>query len=178
MIKLSLILLLLPLTGRAQTADPGKWITVTHTQFTIEYPSSWTADSTGQQGTQYLFFSPPESTEDRFRDNVNVMVQDLTGYNLDLSAFAVLSQDQIKSMVPNAQIIESTAVTSGANRFHRIIYTGDHGSYHLKFEQYYFVRGNTAYVVTFTSEQDKFDQYKQTGERILNSFSLRTTATR
>jgi len=69
--------------------------------------------------------------------------------------------------------LESKPVASGKVRYHKIIYTGDMNAYHLKFEQYYFVTGNVAYVLTFTCEQDNFDKFRNTGEQILNSFQMK-----
>lgn len=164
--------LLIPVVVQAQSTDTVRWTTITQPDFSIQYPSDWALDNSGKMCTQYFFFSPKESDTDLFRDNVNLMVQDLTGYSMDLKAFAALSEDQIKTLMINGQILESGPLKSGNITCHRILFTGDQGTYHLKFEQYYFVRENLAYVLTLTCEIEKFEKFKSTGERILNSFSL------
>jgi hypothetical protein len=40
----------------------------------------------------------------------------------------------------------------------------------LKFEQYYWVINEKAFVLTLTCEEDQFKNYKEVGEKILNSF--------
>src|SRR5688572_12714987 len=134
---------LLPVCSFAQTNE-DEWETISQPDFSIQYPSEWTLDQSGQMGTKYLFFSPLESPDDKFRENVNVMVQDITGYNLNLSGYAKLSEEQIRTMFVNAKIIESKQFSLESTAYHRIVYTGDVQTYHLKFEQYYFIKGNVA----------------------------------
>ena len=57
--------------------------------------------------------------------------------------------------------------------YQRIIYTGKQGEFNLKFEQYYWVIDEKAYVLTLTCEEDEFENYQETGETILNSFVLK-----
>jgi len=76
-------------------------------------------------------------------------------------------------MVTNSNLIESKRIKTDSDEFQKIIYTGDQGIFHLKYEQYYWVINDKAYVLTFTSEQDKFSDFKERGEKILNSFKLK-----
>ena len=57
--------------------------------------------------------------------------------------------------------------------YHKIIYGMSQGIFKLWMEQYYFIKNEKAYVLTFTAEADKFNDYKITGEKILNSFLLK-----
>ena len=57
--------------------------------------------------------------------------------------------------------------------FQKVIYNDDQGIYKLKFEQYYWVKKEKAYVLTLTCEIDQFEQYIETGEEIMNSFRLK-----
>jgi len=69
-------------------------------------------------------------------------------------------------------IIESKRMDSGKGIYHKMIFSGDQGIFHLKFEQYYFIDKAKAYVVTFTAERSNFDNYITTAEKILSSFKL------
>jgi hypothetical protein len=149
------------------------WITFDQPAYSIQYPSKWELNNSGEMGTSCVLFSPLESVTDQFKENVNLLIQDLSGYNIDINKYTEISVGQIKTMITNATLLESKRVKKNTGEYHKLIYTGDQGSFHLKFEQYYFVIKDKAYVLTLTSEIDKFDQYAEVGEEILNSFKLK-----
>ncbi|MDF2456547.1 MAG: hypothetical protein K0R51_2540 [Cytophagaceae bacterium] len=164
------LLLFTPLFLQAQSTE--EWNTFKTKQYAINYPASWSLDTSGQGGTKFVLLSASETEEDTFKENVNLIIQDLTGYNLDLNGYTKLSTEQVKTMISNSKILESKKVKQGSTEYHKIIYSGDLQGYHLTFEQYYWVIKNRAYVVTFTAEQTKFKTYQAVGEKILNSFVL------
>jgi hypothetical protein len=43
----------------------------------------------------------------------------------------------------------------------------------LKFEQYYFISENKAYVLTYTSEEKNYLKYLESAQIILNSFRIK-----
>lgn len=149
------------------------WNTLDQPNYAIQYPSTWQLNQSGQMGTSFILLSPLESDKDKFMENVNLLIQDLAGRNIDLNKFTEISEEQVKTMVTNSILIESKRVKNGDNEFHRIIYLGDQGMYRLKFEQYYWVVNSKAYILTFTTEKDKFNDYMEIGEKILNSFILK-----
>jgi len=149
------------------------WKTFDHSDYSINYPSTWELNQSGLMGSSFILFSPLESEKDKFKENVNLLVQDLTGYNLDLNKYTEISEGQIKTMVSNSTLIESKRIKDGKREYHKIIYSGDQGIFHLKFEQYYWVINEKAFVLTFTSEQNKFFDMVEIGEKILNSFILK-----
>ncbi|NTV45153.1 MAG: hypothetical protein HGB11_01190 [Chlorobiales bacterium] len=151
----------------------GEWNTLEQEGYSIRYPSSWELNQSGLMGTTFFLFSPFESADDLFRENVNLMIQDLTGLNMDLNQYTEISEGQVKTLITNGVIIESKRIKIESGEYHKIIYTGDQGIYNLEYEQYYWIIGNKAYVLTFTGEQQKYAQYKETGEQILNSFVLK-----
>lgn len=160
--------------GQTNPSTPaGKWSVLDADGFSIQYPSDWELQQNGLGGTTFIVLSPITSSEDLFRENVNLLIQDLTGQNIDLNKYTAISEEQIKTMIANGHIIESKRVASEKNIYQKEIYTGDQGIYKLKFEQYYWVLDNKAYVLTFTAAQTNFDAYKADGEKILNSFHLK-----
>ncbi len=158
-------------TSNSQTKDD--WKTLTESNYTIQYPATWELNQSKQMGTSFILFSPLESEQDKFKENVNLLIQDLTGNNIDLNKYTEISESQIKTIVTNSILIESKRVKTESGEYHKIIYSADQGIFHLKFEQYYWVTNDKAFVLTFTSEQSKFDGFKVTGEIILNSFKMK-----
>ena len=146
------------------------WKTLEENNYSIQYPADWELNQSGQMGTTFILFSPLSSDQDKFKDNVNLLIQDLSGHNLNLDKYAEISEGQVRTMITNSTLIESKRIKNGSKEFHRMIYTGDQGMFHLKFEQFYWVNNEKAYVLTLTCEQDKFSDFKDVGETILNSF--------
>jgi len=150
----------------------GGWKTYNGTNYSVQYPPNWELNTNGQMGTSFIFFSPLENDKDQFKENVNLLVQDLRGSNIDLNKFVEISEEQVKTMITNSTLEESSRVKSSKHEYHKMIYIGDQSIYRLKFEQYFWIVSQQAYVLTFTCEQTKFSEYKEAGERILNSFSF------
>ena len=75
-------------------------------------------------------------------------------------------------MVTNSSLISSERIKTTKKEYHKLLYTGDQGVLHLKFEQYYWLIDDKAYVLTFTTEQAKYIDFVMVGEKILNSFKI------
>jgi hypothetical protein len=80
--------------------------------------------------------------------------------------------NQVKTMIVNGEILESKRQNINGVNFHKMIFTGKQGIYNLKFEQYYFIEKGKAFILTLTCEINEFEKYKETGEKILNSFKI------
>ncbi len=171
--KLFQILLLLtsffPLTGKAQPLQK-KWKTLSESNYSIQYPEDWDLNQSRQMGISFILLTKQTSEQDQFRDNINLLIQDLSGYNLDLDKYVKLSQDQVKTQIINGVLHESKRMEANGKSFHKVIYSGKQGIYSLKFEQYYWIKSNNAYVLTLTCEADQFNTYQVIGEKIMNSF--------
>lgn len=76
-------------------------------------------------------------------------------------------------MVANGIIIDSKRLNKNNTEFQKVIFTGNQGLFQLKFEQYYFIKNKKAFVLTFTSKQEEFENYKFIGEKIIESFILK-----
>ena len=150
----------------------SKWKKFATKSNTIQYPDQWDLDTSKQFGTSFILFSPLEGPKDQFKENVNMISQNISGQAIDLKQITEMSMDQLKKMITNPVVIESKKVKEGNREYQRLIYTGDQGSYHLKWEQYYMIIGDNAYVLTMTCEQTKFPLYQAMGEKILNSFAV------
>jgi hypothetical protein len=145
-----------------------------HSEFYIEHPSTWTSDQSGKMGSTLVVLAPLDHAEDDFRENVNLMIQNLEGTNMDMAKFIEVSEDQINSQaMPNSKLISSDRISASDGEFHKMIYTADQSIYHLQFEAYCWIKNEKAYVLTFSAEQAEFKDYQPTAEKILNSFKLK-----
>jgi hypothetical protein len=185
MLKSLLLLLCFPIAGYAQHSSQGTapeasaittadWKTLSAANYSIQYPADWELNQSGIMGTSFILFAPVTGPKDVFRENVNLMIQDVSAYNMDLDDFAKLSEEQIATMLTNAKIIENKRMGTGAAAYQRLEYTADQGQNHLRFIQYYWVvEKQKAYVLTFTGAQDQFAAFAAMGERIMRSFVIK-----
>ncbi|MCB0438606.1 MAG: hypothetical protein KDD20_07695 [Mangrovimonas sp.] len=161
--KLTFILLLITAYGFGQDG----FVEYKKEGYSIKYPKDWRLDTSGQMNTLFILFSP-NTENDTFNENINFIIQDLTGQNMDLESYTKLSEDQIKTMVPNGKWIESKR-----NGNHQeVVWSGFVANNNLKFKQFFYVKDDKAYILTFTALETTFDDYINIGSEILNSFQL------
>ena len=149
------------------------WEILNEDKYLIKHPSDWEVNRSGQMGTSFILFSPLSNESDKFKENVNLLIQDLTGYNLNLDQYVEISEGQIKTIVTEGKIISSDRIKENEREYQRMVYTGKQGIFDLKFEQYYWVICNQAFVLTLTGEEKEFEEYQGIGEEILNSFEIK-----
>jgi len=165
-------LLLLAVLVNTQVNAQTRWKTISQDAFSIKCPGDWTADTSKKMGADVFMYNK-EDMNDGFAENINVLVQDLSAYDLDLDAYTELSEEQIKTMVVGAKIMSSERITSGAFPYHKIIYVGKQNDVLLKFLQHYYVKDKKAYVLTLTCVENQFDKYQSIGNAIFKSFQFK-----
>lgn len=156
----------------AQDDDILKWPIYQFDNYQINYPSSWILDTSGQMNTSFILLSPLSGDADDFRENVNLLIQDIGAYNLDLEGFTSISIEQIKAMFSEDAITLNERIEGDGAPFHKLVYSGKQGNGALKFMQYYWVIGEKAYVLTMTSTLEEFEEFLKDGQKILDSFKL------
>ncbi len=171
-LKLTGIILLL-ITQFNVFGQSNKWSSLSGKDYSIEYPEKWDLDQSGQMGTSFLVFSELTSDNDQFRENVNLIVQDLTGHEIDLDQYVEISEAQVETMITDGTIISSNRIKSGGTEFQKVIYTGKQGIFSLKFQQHYWVENDKAYILTFTCEESEFNNFMEVGEKLLASFKIK-----
>lgn len=167
-----LLVLLISLNALGQIKETN-WETISESTYSIQYPDNWELNTDRSMGTSFILFSEQTSSEDKFRENINLIIQNLEGYNLNLDDYVALSEEQISKMATNENSIESKRLNTNNTEFQKVIFTGKQGLFQLKFVQYYFIKDEKAYVLTFTCEEIQYEKYKSIGEEILERFILK-----
>lgn len=139
--------------------------------YSIQYPKHWCLDNSAKNGLSFVLFSQPP-VEKRFRENVNLLIQDLTGQEINLDKFVKKSEEQIIHMLNGSKILESERVFIYGIEYHKVRYTGKSRGYDLEFLQYYRLWGNKAYILTLACEISQFKKYHTTAKKIMESFRL------
>lgn len=149
------------------------WKTKEGEDYQLNYPPDWEVNDDIGMGLSFAILSPLDDENDQFRENVGLVIQDLSGYGITLDQFAELSEGQIKTMITDSKILFNEKKTMNDTEYQKVIYTGKQGIYELKYEQYYWVINEKAYILTLTGSLNGFDQYQEVGEKIMNSFSVK-----
>jgi hypothetical protein len=151
----------------------NNWNTHDEKDYSIQYPDNWQINKSGFSGANLILLTNLSSGQDKFNENMNLIIQNLTGKNIDLDKFVEISESQVRTMIKEGKIIESVRLNANGKSFHKIIYTGSQGAFNLKFEQYYWIQSEKAYILTLTCEFDQFETYREIGEKIMNSFRIK-----
>ncbi|MFK8057972.1 MAG: hypothetical protein AB8F78_17730 [Saprospiraceae bacterium] len=160
-------------TLNTQSVEQADVQVLSKIDFDINFPSDWTLDEQGQMGTSFIILSPQTDEADKFRENVNLMIQDLAGYQIDLDKFSEISEEQIKTLINDGKIISSEKVSNAIPEYQKVEYTGTQGILSLHFVQHYWVHNEKAYILTLTCEADQFVNYEEIGKGVLSSFVLK-----
>lgn len=175
---LGFVIILIGLTSCGQKQQPSTtdknldgWKTYETADYSIRYPGTWAFDNSGQNGVILQIFSAKTSTEDNFRENVNLVIQDLSGQNVkNLDQYTQLSESQIKMFLTDSEILSSNRLTKVGQEYQKVIFSAVQGQFKLKSEQYYLIKGHLAYILTLTCTKDTYDSYCEVGEKIMDSF--------
>lgn len=160
--------------GHAQTTTPDKrpWLTLNDSIYHLRYPNDWELDQSGRMGSRFFLFAPTDNASDIFRENVNLIVSDLSPYpGVTLDEIAEASREQILSMISDVNIQEFKEEKQGPYPFYTAEYTGKQNELDLHWRQHFLLADNNLYVLTFTAEEGQYKNYIALAERILASFS-------
>jgi len=140
--------------------------------FKIQYPMNWSLQTSNDFGASFAISSPLLNGEDKFSENVNLIVQDLKGQNVSFDQYVNISKSQLKSL-PKSEFLESKRFRKENLEYQSIIFKAFLQERKLKIQQIYIIKNNFAYVLTFTALEKDYDLYKNISDKVLNSFKLK-----
>jgi hypothetical protein len=159
--------------SKAPPRLPENWTNFSNEKYYIEYPKTWRLEMKENSIEEFFITTLLMGDEDVFEENVNLLKQDISGYFLDLEEYTKLTVGQVENLLEDGKILESVRISGHTKDFHKLIFTGTQNGLKLKFEQYFWVVGDDAFILTFTSIDHQFEYFKKEGEGILNSFVLK-----
>lgn len=149
------------------------WIEFKKDNYQITYPETWILDTSHVSSTEFIIKNPQTSSEDQFKENLNLVIQDLKGLNFDLDNFTALSEQQIQNYMQESEILENERLEKNGFDCQHLIYTATSAGNMLRFEQYYWIIKEKAYVLSFTAEFKSFEDNKNISNNILDSFIIK-----
>lgn len=148
------------------------WKTFDDRFYTIKYPGSWELNTSGANNTSFILIAG--GTENQpFRENINLIISKLPDPTVTIDFFAKASEQQIASNFEDSELIESTRVRTQKSEYQKMIYTGTKSGIDLKFTQHYWVIDGVAFVLTFSANRDKWDEYATEVEQIFQTLTFK-----
>lgn len=138
--------------------------------FAFNVPSTWDQQR-NTMGASVIALSPKEGNKDTFRENVNVVVEDLTS-PMNAKEYFTASQSLIKKAFTEFKLEKTGQSKIGAHDFYWSIFSHRIGTIKARVLQYVTVAGNKAFVVTASAQPDTFHKYKGEFESIINTFRI------
>lgn len=128
--------------------------------YSIQYPKDWTVQ-TKVQGVSAAFLSPSEGSDDQFNENVTLVVQDLSGAQTGtMEQYANETQKALEKMITNFKLVSSEH--SEDDKAFYLEYTGKQGQFDLHWQQAAMIKGDKAFIVTYTAEPDSIEKFQDT----------------
>ncbi|MBD2183609.1 serine/threonine-protein kinase [Aerosakkonema funiforme] len=139
-------------------------------EISIKYPKEWTEDPKSDPGTIVTFMSRKENNADKFLENLNIKVADLSTQPMTLTELTELNINQIS---------ESYSVTSDpiilVNNLpaYKAVYSGKEGSNNVTWLVVWTIKENKAYTMTFEVEADKYQEFQKTADDMIKSWQIK-----
>lgn len=149
-----------------------KKYTDTQSGFSMKYPASWKVEE-NQLGTTVAFYSKQEGELDFFKENVNVVVQDLSPDLMDMQKYTDVILAQMESVFGNQiNIVESKKTFFADQQSYKFVFEGTDPNLSLKYHIIWTIKGSKAYQLTFTSLVTTYEKYFPKFEAMSSSFKI------
>jgi serine/threonine-protein kinase len=119
-----------------------------------------------------MFLSQQEDPFDQFRENVNLFIEHLP-QPMTVEQVAAANRETMLQQMPINFVQEATKDTLGSLPAYRVAYTGPLGQLAGKWLQYYAVKGNKAYTLTYTAEAPKYQKFLGLVQQIIASLEIK-----
>jgi hypothetical protein len=162
----TLVIAVLGIVGSADEARAQGFVPYTNPAggFTIMYPSNW---EQRMVGTTAVALSPQESPADTFRENVNVVFENLNA-PLTAQQYAMLSQTAMQRQLNGFTIHEQGAAVVGGLPAYYFVYRHVMGQ-ELNVLAYFIVWRNRGYVITCSASPPSLMRYRPSFVQIANT---------
>lgn len=170
---LKLIFILVIVIGIFTTSARSQTRSYTNQNYEIKFPNTWKIDTSKNKGTEFFICIKSEIKSQIKSQIISLIVQNLVGQNIDIIKYKQITERQIADLGNNGKIFNSEIKQSKKGKYFRMEYSFIQDNRKFRGIQLCFLKNKKSYLLTFTSDLNKFEQYKNIGENILNSFNVK-----
>ncbi len=163
MLQLAIILMMFG------SCSQEKMVKYTGKNFEMLYPASWAKQ---EKSNAIFFLTPKENEKDLFQENVNLMLQDLSQQPMSIEQYTELTKKQVIDNFGTSAIVSLKNTTIAGQQAKEFIYNMNYQGKSLKLKQYWFVKGNIAYLFSYTAEPAKYEKYESIVTEMIKSFKI------
>jgi hypothetical protein len=163
------IIVLIALFSSCSEKDPDRYYN-DKDDFSIKFPKEW-ENKEGFMGTAVISLSLKEGNADQFRENVNVVVEQLPR-EMSLDEYVDASIPNLAKVITDFRENEKGITTINDHDARWLVYSGRMGMINLKCIQYYMVDGKRGYVITCSATSESYDNYRRTFDDVATSFEF------
>lgn len=125
----------------------------------IQYPSDWTYEE-NKNGAVVIFYSPLENQLDFFRDNINIVIQDISSTPMTLESYSQLAVEQMKTLFgQNMQVESLSATTLDRRPARKLIFRGAGPNADLKYLSVWMIDNSKVYQITYLAVASQFNNH-------------------
>ncbi|PIY93515.1 MAG: hypothetical protein COY69_01235 [Candidatus Magasanikbacteria bacterium CG_4_10_14_0_8_um_filter_32_14] len=160
-----------PLPLITDNTTKGSFLTYTNdTGISIGYPSDWSQQE-GKKPILVQFFSPLQSTTDKFQESVSLMVQDFSTVTITLEQFDKQTTSALAQYMTDLKITKQENIEINGKPGKMLTYTGTMPGQNALSStfQAYTVSNNIVYLITYTGKQDDFEKFLPTVQKMLKT---------
>lgn len=136
----------------------------------LKYPADWVKEERMPDPVIVIFLSQAEGPTDRFRENVNIMMETLPP-GVTLQNYVDYSLNTLKN-TPGSSLIESGPTTMANLPAYKTIFSVNNGQMILQYQQISTCKGNKVFTVTYTAEKANYDKFLSTIETLIGSIEI------
>ena len=138
----------------------------------IKYPQNWQRQDIDNFITkEVVAFISPQSGNNDFQEKIILSIEDYSG---SLEQSKADFTKEINQVFSAAKIIETSSTTLAFKPAYQIIYTwkDEENNLDLKNLQIWTLKGNKAYILTYTAREDNYNKFLPVVKKMIKSFEI------
>lgn len=166
----SLCLIAFGFTAHAQTPSTIQYRTAL---YQVDFPATWGADTSRKFGTDVIFFTSLADQDDKFSENVTMILQDWKGQNMTLTKYKDVTEKEMRTPGAQRKVLESAIQKKGNDSYYKFTSSFTQEGRQLKSTSICFIKNSIAYLMTYTAEEKNFNSYYPDASKLMNSLVIK-----
>ncbi len=144
------------------------WVEYDHKEYSVFAPQDWEMDVTGRMNTTFILFSPRDSKNDMFRENVNLVKEDISKMDMTLFDYVKNSEGVLEKYMSDLRDLN---IEQKGERYW-LTYAATQERMDLYFVQMIELNEGVIYILTYTSNDQSISVHADNGKKIIERFQF------